>query len=271
MPTGTSSFCKQCGKIAPAGVYGRLLNGKQGYRGVCICAQTAKLRLAVESGIETTSTPSLMCETALKAGTSTSDDSLWSPKVDKSSANPVTPLNLKPKTRSEEQRNSGREIERKYRVLDEVSLNTLHHHILGIYPNSVYSQGKSIDIFWKHPGVDFIRLRENTQELTVKITDKDDITDRVEINVEVKDYARAAEWATTVFGKPAFHNRTFFHIYEIPTVEITIYEVEGYPQVFLEVESNSIEEIKKIETKLVQTISLKQEFKSLFQIIMGTK
>ncbi len=173
--------------------------------------------------------------------------------------------------RTESERNNGREIERKYRCVDGVSLNFLHNHLLGALSVGSFKfiEGTSVDIFWSHPGVDFIRLRENTLELTVKVTDRLTTEDRVEKNLKVESFEKGLQWATTVFGKPKGANRTTFYVYYLPTAEVTIYEVQDYDQVFLEIEAGSIEEVARIEADLKKTITLKQELQSLYQILFG--
>lgn len=269
MPIDTSSYCKQCGKYQVDGLAGRWLREMPDVQGVCICAPSAKVRLVEGSDKGIISNPSLMSDLALKAGTPTSEGSSWRPKGDKFSVNPVTRIN--PRMRTESERNNGREIERKYRLMDEVSLSLYHNYLSSIYKHASFIEGTSIDIFWKHKGVDFIRLRENTLELTVKVTDGSSIENRIENNLKVENFEKGLKWATTVFGNPVGANRTTFYIYYLPTAEVTIYEVKGYDQVFLEIEAGSIEEIERIENILKSTLRIEQEFKSLFQILFGDK
>lgn len=270
MPIDTSLFCKQCGGILRGGAFGPLWKKERACAGVCIPVQVATANVPEKSANGTTLNPSLMCEKALLAGTPILNGSSWAPVGDRSFANPVTVES--PKKRMQSERQPGREIERKYRVLDMVSLNLLHHHISSLCSSMIELQeGTSLDYFWTLPGVDFVRLRENTRELTVKITDKEDITDRVECNTVTEDFYKTLEWARTTLGKEVGYNKTHFYIYYLPRCEVTIYEVQGYDQVFLEVEAGSIDIVDEVEKELSETITLKQEFKSLFQILFGDK
>ena len=168
-----------------------------------------------------------------------------------------------------------REIERKYVIQDDVSMYMAHHWLRTFFKDSRIDAGISTDQFWKAPNVDFIRLRANTKELTVKITDRGTIEDRVEENLPTKDLKDAERWATAVFGAPVGTLEKVYQIYYVGAPDlgehfiVSLYEVTGYPALFLEIESDNLETVKVVEEDLSQQFTLKQEHRSLFDIIFG--
>jgi hypothetical protein len=135
--------------------------------------------------------------------------------------------------------------------------------------------GHSSDLFWKAPNVDFVRLRENTRELTVKVTDKGTVTDRIEENVVVEDIEVAAKLQTLLFGSSCLTITKQYSVFYLALSEgqeavLSIYTVEEDPEtrVFLEVEATNIETVDKVASELIlkTSLSLKQEKRSLFQI-----
>jgi adenylate cyclase class IV len=162
-----------------------------------------------------------------------------------------------------------REIERKYVILDDVSMYTAHHWLRTFFQGNRIDAGISSDQFWVAPNVDFIRLRANTKELTVKITDKGTIEDRVEENLPVRDLGDAERWATAVFGAPVGTVEKVYQIYYAQHAIVSLYEVTGHPELFLEIEADNLDAVKAIEADLSQQFTLRQEFRSLFNIIFG--
>jgi hypothetical protein len=162
-----------------------------------------------------------------------------------------------------------REIERKY-----VIPNLDYHQALTVLTN-IFSplseyEGVSTDTFWMAPDVDFVRLRENTKELTVKITDNDSIEDRLEENIVVGDYDTARRFACATFGLPVGTLEKTFLVLELGNgATISLYEVTGDDRLFLEVEAESLTDVIEIEEVLREDLILVQQDKSLFNLIFG--
>ena len=134
---------------------------------------------------------------------------------------------------------NNREIERKFTVEGLTYEDALEALKRG-FPCTV--DATSYDLYWEAPNVDFVRLRENSRELTVKVTDKGTVVDRIEENVKLergamKDCKRAM---TLLYGKPLKLVKEFA-VFEESTI-ICLYKVEGDPKnrVFLEVEADDI-------------------------------
>lgn len=163
-----------------------------------------------------------------------------------------------------------REIEKKY-VVTGASPGRVWERLIDLFgPNTTYS-GVSTDTFWKQSGTDFIRLRRNTNELSVKITDKATIEDRVEENVVVKDFDTALRFATAVFGEPVGTLEKNFHVLEAPNFVIALYTVTGYPELYLEVEASNISIVTDVSDIITDHFQMRQEMRSLYQIIFGSK
>lgn len=162
-----------------------------------------------------------------------------------------------------------REVERKYVIKDVLSMYLAHSWLRTFFKDSRIDAGISSDQFWTAPGVDFIRLRANTKELTVKITDRGTIEDRVEENLPVRDLVDAERWATAVFGAPVGTLEKVYQIYYTHHCIVSLYEVTGYPALFLEIEANDLDTVKAVEADLSEQFTLEQEHRSLFEIIFG--
>lgn len=168
-----------------------------------------------------------------------------------------------------------REIERKYVILDDVSMYMAHSWLRTFFRGSRIDAGISTDQFWTSPGVDFIRLRANTKELTVKISDKGTIEDRVEENLPTKDLKDAERWATAVFGASVGSIEKVYQIYYVGGTDkaegfiVSLYEVTGHPELFLEIEADNLDTVKAVEADLAEQFTLRQEHRSLFDIIFG--
>jgi len=139
---------------------------------------------------------------------------------------------------------NNREIERKFTV-EGISYDEALSILKDRFPCTI--DATSYDLYWKAPNVDFVRLRENSRELTIKVTDKGTVTDRIEENVKIergamKDCKRAM---TLMYGQPMKLVKEFA-VFEETTV-ICLYKVEGDPQnrVFLEVEADNLDEVDK--------------------------
>lgn len=161
-----------------------------------------------------------------------------------------------------------REIEKKY-VLKGITMADAHDILHDIFGLDEFFCDISTDTFWSAEGVDFIRLRANTGELTVKVTDKESIVDRVEENLLVPSLEDAARWATAIWGTPIGTLEKSFYVYYAPDAVISLYTVTGHEQVFLEIESDSLQVINEIEADMKEEFNMKQEYRSLYQIIFG--
>lgn len=170
-----------------------------------------------------------------------------------------------------------REIERKF-VLEnttyEEAFDVLCKKNFNVWDNTQYST----DSYWTHPTVDFVRLRENSKELTVKVTDKYTIVDRIEENVHVYNTADAMRLTVLLLGPPCLtltkKFSVFSKVYEPApgtsyTVVLCLYEVQGDPQkrLFFEVEADNIGYVDNtIHWDIDNRFELKQETRSLFTI-----
>lgn len=161
-----------------------------------------------------------------------------------------------------------REIEKKY-VLKGVSYEVARYQLGAIYSDAEVLEGTSTDVFWTQKGTDFIRLRRNTQELSVKITDKSTIEDRVEENVVVGDYDTAERFSTAVFGQPIGTLEKNYYVLTLPDVIICLYTVTGDDRLFLEVEAANISKVVDVSDFLLKYFDMRQEMRSLFQLMFG--
>lgn len=156
-----------------------------------------------------------------------------------------------------------REVERKCLVIDmtyeeaERSLAELH---------TMTATSTSVDRFWTAKGVDFIRLRENSRELTVKVTDRGTITDRIEENVVVEDTDRTYAYLSLVHGDPCLTLTKEFSVFQTQDAVICLYRVLEDPagRVFFEAEADTMDKVNLALVKLPFRTALLN--RSLFQI-----
>ncbi len=163
-----------------------------------------------------------------------------------------------------------REIEKKY-VLKGITMSDAHELLFEIFGLDNFVYDVSTDTFWQAPDVDFIRLRANTNELTVKITDQETIVNRVEENLLIKSFDDAKRWATAIWGEPVGTLEKSFYVYYLDDAVLSLYTVTGFEQVFLEIESDNLTTINEIESDMLEEFDMTQEYRSLFQIIFGGK
>jgi hypothetical protein len=169
-----------------------------------------------------------------------------------------------------------REIERKF-VIEGESYESVCNK-LGMVSKQIEPDQTSHDLYWHAPGVDFVRLRQNSRELTVKVTDKGHILDRVEENAKVdpSDMASCARIQTLLFG-PAMKLTKRFSVFEIATspapgtsynVVLCAYQVEGDPKerVFFEVEAESLPIVDYVLEREGADFTMTAESRSLYQI-----
>lgn len=173
-----------------------------------------------------------------------------------------------------------REIERKFVVQNATYEEAAN--AVSLVARTIVT-GNSFDLFWEAPNVDFVRLRENTRELTVKVTDRETVVDRIEENVEIlKDsMSTAKRLLTLLYGPPALKLHKHFSVYEAvvePVVGtcyravISVYTLEEDTQkrVFFEVEADNITVVDYILKSLNFGIKTVAETRSLFQIFQHT-
>ncbi len=163
-----------------------------------------------------------------------------------------------------------REIEHKYVIQDDVSMYLAHNFLLTLLGYDVkVIEGVSTDTFWQAPYVDFIRLRANTKELTVKITDKGSIEDRLEENLEVPNLEDATRWATAIWGNPVGILEKAYYVYYAKDYVVSLYMVTGSPELYLEVESESLETVRNKSKEFAKQFTLVREHRSLYTIVFG--
>lgn len=162
-----------------------------------------------------------------------------------------------------------REIEKKYYVL-EASWEDIEDYVLENGGIMQIETTLSADWFWKAPKVDFLRLRENTKELTIKITDKGSTVDRLENNIIVSDIGTTLDTFTRMFGNPQILEKTFSVYYYKNTI-LSLYSVTGCPELFFEVEGEDLETVITVSNEFEEKFSLHREHKSLYTLFFGDK
>ncbi len=171
-----------------------------------------------------------------------------------------------------------REIEKKFVVNNYTyreAYDLLFHSNI---PDKLLMTQQSIDTYWLAPGVDFIRFRANTNELTVKVTDKGTVTDRIEENVILneKEMNNLHRFMNLVHGEPVLKLIKTFSVFEysymangcrIP-LHVSLYYVQEdlKKRVFLEVESENLQIVDNFITNYLDKFDLKQVNKSLFKL-----
>lgn len=164
-----------------------------------------------------------------------------------------------------------REVERKFICTDKTFEDL--DNILFQLADDVTAIDTSTDQFWLSSNVDFVRLRHNSNELTVKVTDKGTVTDRIEENVVVTDESIPASQRllTLLFGPPCLALTKRFAVYNIGNTVVSLYSVKEDVEnrVFVEVEAIDIESVDEVSDTLKDIVSLTTETRSLFQIFAG--
>jgi hypothetical protein len=162
-----------------------------------------------------------------------------------------------------------REIENKY-IISGLNYQECHLILSDILPFiQKVENGVSTDTFWAQEGVDFIRLRENTKELTVKVSDKGSTQDRIEENLVVEGIEDAARWATAVFGKSIGMLTKAYTVYFLNEGVVSLYMVEGSATIYLEVEAPTVGMVEQLSKYLGTKFDLTIEPRSLYQIFFG--
>lgn len=101
------------------------------------------------------------------------------------------------------------------------------------------------DLYWQLPknvGGDFLRLRklkEKLSEITVKHQDRGTVRDRVEIDLPVSDHKQAETLLSYLLGPSAAKVTKRYHVFVLGNKHetVSVYQVVGYPGVFIESES----------------------------------
>lgn len=168
--------------------------------------------------------------------------------------------------------NYRRELEHKY-VLTGISKIDADATIQSIFTGSLEVSGRSSDTFWRHHMVDFIRLRENTKELTIKVTDKGTVEDRIEENVRVDDLDTTIRLLTAMHGEPVGKLTKTYDVYYTPLAIVSLYTVHEDPEnrLFLEVESEDMEDVKDCVGIFREYFRMEKQDKSLYQLFLEGK
>ena len=163
-----------------------------------------------------------------------------------------------------------REIEHKH-VLHNVTMADADATIQMVFPGSLEEQGTSKDVFWRHHMVDFIRLRANTKEMTIKITDQDSINDRIEENVKVDDLEVTSRLLNALHGEPMGTLTKEYLVYYTPLAIVSLYRVQEDTQarIFLEVEADDLEVVQDISEVFKEYFSMTKQEKSLYGMFFG--
>lgn len=170
-----------------------------------------------------------------------------------------------------------REIERKFVVVGQ-SYEEVYMFLTTV--GEIKVNASSFDTYWRARGVDFVRLRDNSREITVKVTDKHTVVDRIEENVHVEkeSMGAASRLLTLLLGPPSMKITKKFSVFTITTspapgtefrAVLCLYQVRGdvSNRVFFEVEAESLPIVDHILKDVIQSnLTLKVENRSLFQI-----
>jgi hypothetical protein len=169
-----------------------------------------------------------------------------------------------------------REIEKKFII--NCSISEAIIALFQLFPSQKETTGVSADYYWhsKSKNADFIRLRfmpEGDGQLTIKHKDQRSNFNRVEIDVPTSEPDQALLFLTRLHGEPV--KRIVKHYYSIHTDEhtsISLYFIEGYSQLYLEVEADTEEKVEEIAKLLSVSIEMKFEPRSLYEILVkGSK
>jgi adenylate cyclase class IV len=141
-------------------------------------------------------------------------------------------------------------------------------------------EGSSTDVYWRPKGkADFIRVRYRgnykDSQMTLKYSDKGNINDRIEIDVDIDNPMNAALMFEHMFGKPIGTIKKRYSVYFMDKDDsnISVYQVENDKRVFIEIEALDMERVKKLKRKLLSIVPYKliPQNKSLCQLILQNK
>ena len=148
------------------------------------------------------------------------------------------------------------------------------------YPNADYFKGKAGDMYWKAqndvPG-DFVRLRRKPGQkggyMTIKCQDKEVVTDRIEIDVDIPDLTQAVRLFTAERGHCAGDVVKTYHVYvlEDEHTTISVYKIVNDPRVFLEVEAKTNKRVQEITKAILDQTDLEMQWvnNSVFDIFVA--
>lgn len=153
-----------------------------------------------------------------------------------------------------------REIEVKLLVNDKPTYRTVCNNVEEFlrqeYPDRTTITGRSSDTYWRAPHrsvAAFVRLRQNPHgkaQITLKSNDKGDNVDRVEIDLEVDDFAQAKELLAVLHGEELEKVTKRYNVYflENSDTNIAVYQIVDDPQerVFVEIEGRSIKRVNSL-------------------------
>ena len=127
-----------------------------------------------------------------------------------------------------------------------------------INPVLDYLEGNATDLYWDAPERgkgDFVRLRRNSTnaQITMKGTDKGDIINRIEIDLEVEDYKQSKILMEALHGEPVEKVKKKYHVFflENDDTTISIYQVAKDDRVFVEVEARTKTRVKALVKSLM--------------------
>lgn len=169
-----------------------------------------------------------------------------------------------------------REIERKF-ILNHLTYNEAMDTLFWQAKATAFeitTTTVSKDWFWKAPNVDFIRLRENSLEMTIKVTDKGTTVDRIEENVVVDrgSLGTSKAFLTKLFGPSCLSLTKEFIVLEYmhkgSQVTLSLYTVkeDELNRVFFEVEGASLESVDSFINEVLPDMGGTVETRSLFNI-----
>lgn len=180
-----------------------------------------------------------------------------------------------------------REKEIKMSVVGTDDRNAVDHAVRALFKDEIVDtvQARSKDIYWHCPGnrTDrFIRVRfmagsGGKGQLTVKVTDRGDIKDRIEIDVPVDDAEKCVQLLTLALGE---NNGTVEKYYSVLFLDkddhdnnISVYRVTGDTTVFVEVEARRSAQVDSVVKKLTDQLSykLEREERSIYDIFIAKK
>lgn len=166
-------------------------------------------------------------------------------------------------------RNKYRELEYKY-TLNE-GYEEAFAKLVSIYSTDILRvlSGKGTDLFWLRKGVDFIRARTEPNDppkgfLTLKKTDRGkDISNRMEIDIEVMDINSVIKYNNFLLGDPVFSITKAYHILYLKDAVVSVYTTNRGDQVFLEVEANNQVALDAHAAKVIKELDMERTYISL--------
>ena len=136
------------------------------------------------------------------------------------------------------------------------------------FPKYDYIEGNASDLYWHTPASsdgDFVRIRrlgKDRAQITMKSTDMEDITNRVEVDVEIEDYHQGLTLCKGLFGEPIESVKKKYHVYllENEDTTVSVYQVSKDKRVFIELEARGVSRVRKL-TKSLMDFCEDDEFK----------